>query len=74
MSPLSTAPTSIPIVDCAQCGRPHPETRKHCSTCGSPSVFAGSRWCLLSILAAAFNASRECRAEYDDTLYAQYES
>ncbi|GAA2947794.1 hypothetical protein GCM10010458_36790 [Microbacterium luteolum] len=28
----------------------------------------------MSILAAAFNTSRECRAEYDDTLYAQYES
>lgn len=28
----------------------------------------------MSIISEAFNAWRECRAEYDDTLYAQYEA
>ncbi|QNA93233.1 MULTISPECIES: hypothetical protein [unclassified Microbacterium] len=28
----------------------------------------------MSIIGDAFNAWRECRAEYDDTLYAQYEA
>lgn len=28
----------------------------------------------MSIISQAFNAWRECRAEYDDTLYAQYEA
>lgn len=28
----------------------------------------------MSIIGEAFNAWRECRAEYDDTLYAQYEA
>ena len=28
----------------------------------------------MSIISEAFNAWRECRAEYDDTLYSQYEA
>lgn len=40
MSAPQTTPTGIRIIDCAQCERRHPETRKHCSTCGSPSMFA----------------------------------
>lgn len=36
----ATTPTGIPITHCGGCGRRHPVTRKHCSTCGSPSLFS----------------------------------
>ena len=34
--------TGIAIEYCDQCERRHPVTRKHCSTCGSPSLFPHS--------------------------------
>jgi len=42
MSAPQTTPTGIRIIDCEQCERRHPEMRKHCSTCGSPSMFPHS--------------------------------
>ncbi|WP_432565056.1 hypothetical protein [Kineococcus sp. SYSU DK003] len=39
-TPTKTTPTGIPFVMCGSCRLPHPITRKHCQTCGSPSVFA----------------------------------
>lgn len=39
-TPTKTTPTGIPIVMCGGCHLPHPITRQHCQTCGSPSVFA----------------------------------
>lgn len=33
-------PTGIPIIDCATCGRRHPETRRHCEICGAASLFS----------------------------------
>lgn len=33
-------PTGIPIIDCATCGRRHPETRRHCPICGIASLFS----------------------------------
>ncbi|MFJ2506305.1 DNA cytosine methyltransferase [Microbacterium sp. NPDC087592] len=34
-----TTQTGIPIIDCGECGRRHPVTRRHCAVCGSPSQF-----------------------------------
>lgn len=34
-----TTPTGVPYIDCKTCGRFHPETRRHCEVCGSPSIF-----------------------------------
>lgn len=34
-----TTPTGIPFIDCEACGVFHPETREHCATCSSPSLF-----------------------------------
>ena len=36
---MTTTQTGIPIIDCTACGRHHPATRAHCTTCGSPSLF-----------------------------------
>lgn len=35
----TTTPTGVPIIECGQCHGRHPETRRHCSGCGAPSVF-----------------------------------
>lgn len=34
--------TGIPIRYCVPCKRAHPVAPKHCSTCGSPSMFPHS--------------------------------
>lgn len=34
-----TTQTGTPIIDCNQCGHRHPETRKHCETCGLATLF-----------------------------------
>lgn len=34
-----TTQTGIPVIDCNECGRRHPETRKHCATCGLATLF-----------------------------------
>lgn len=34
-----TTQTGIPVIDCNECGHRHPETRKHCATCGLATLF-----------------------------------
>lgn len=34
-----TTQTGIPIIDCDECGKRHPATRKHCETCGLATLF-----------------------------------
>ncbi|MBT2587924.1 hypothetical protein [Arthrobacter sp. ISL-95] len=34
-----TTPTGVPFIDCNTCGKNHPATRRHCKSCGIPSVF-----------------------------------
>ena len=34
-----TTQNGVPIIDCTQCGGTHPEPRKHCMSCGRPSLF-----------------------------------
>lgn len=36
---MSSTPTGVPVIDCDECHRTHPATRKHCLTCGVPSAF-----------------------------------
>lgn len=41
-----TTPTGVKIIACDTCGRRHPETRKHCTGCNSPSAFQKDGLCL----------------------------
>lgn len=34
-------PSTVALINCDVCGQGHPETRRHCSVCGSPSRFIG---------------------------------
>lgn len=34
-----TTQTGIPIINCDQCGKRHPETRAHCAVCGLATLF-----------------------------------
>jgi uncharacterized OB-fold protein len=34
-----TTQTGIPITECGDCGKTHPVTRRHCSGCGTATVF-----------------------------------
>ena len=37
----------MPIIDCGQCGKRHPEGRAHCLLCDSPSLFIdGMGFCI----------------------------
>ena len=34
-----TTPNGVPITVCAECHREHPQGKRHCVICGSPSTF-----------------------------------
>ena len=36
---IGNTQTGIPIVDCDECGKRHPVTRKHCENCGLATLF-----------------------------------
>lgn len=36
---MRTTPTGIPYIDCTRCEINHPENRRHCHNCNSPSIF-----------------------------------
>ena len=36
---MNATQNGVPIIECEQCGREHPETRKHCPKCGMPTLF-----------------------------------
>lgn len=36
---MTTTPTGVAIIDCAACGKRHPETRSHCAVCGMATLY-----------------------------------
>lgn len=55
-APGRTTQTGIPITDCGDCGKTHPVTRRHCSGCGTATVFLDDN--LVCIRATRFRPFR----------------